>query len=183
MKKLTVLVDVDDVIWDFLSVWVQYLNRMSGKSFSIFDITEWRIDQFYPSLQQKQMMSPLSEKDFWSYVQPMPGAQDTLKKIIDDGHRVVLVTASGSDTLKYKVRHLLSLFPFFSEKDIIIAHDKSLIYGDVMIDDGPHNLEHTSCVPVLFSRPHNLSCDAENRGWNRVDSWSEIYRLIKDLSA
>ena len=183
MRRLTILVDLDDVMWDFLTPWVVQLNRMSGRSISVFDLTEWRVNKFYPGLSEKKMLHPLSRNFFWDHIKPMPGAQETIKRLIDDGHRIVVVTASHPDTVKYKARKLFKLFPYISCDDLIIAKDKSLIFGDVMIDDGPHNLERTSCMPVLFSRPHNLQYPAYQAGWKRVSSWKEVYRLIQDVAA
>ena len=182
MKKLTILVDVDDVMWDFLGVWLSYLNKMSGRNLSIFDITDWNVGKFYPTVPAQKMFLPLNRKEFWSRVKPMPGAQEYTKKIIEDGHRLVLVTASHPDTVKYKARKLFELFPHITKTDLIIAQDKSLVSGDIMVDDAPHNLENTPCNKVLFSRPHNLSYPAHKAGWTRAKSWEEVYKLIQDAA-
>lgn len=59
MKKLTILVDMDDVLENLVECWVDELNKKCGSSLCEEDITDWRIAKFFPSLTMK-ISSPLS---------------------------------------------------------------------------------------------------------------------------
>lgn len=73
-------------------------------------------------------------------------------------------------------------YPYLCWKDVIIAHDKKLINGDVLIDDGVHNLENAKYKKLLFDQPHNRSYNAEENGMIRVHDWNEIYRAICEIA-
>ena len=112
----------------------------------------------------------------------MQNAQEVLKRIIDDGHIVRVVTASHYNTVAPKMKWLLNAYPYLNWSDVIIASDKRLICGDVMIDDGVHNLEATKCKKLLFDRHTNRKYDAEANGIVRVKNWDEIYKHISNIA-
>ena len=75
------------------------------------------------------------------------------------------------------------MYPYLKWEDVIVASDKSLVNGDIMIDDGTHNLETTSCdLPILFDRPHNRSYNDFAAGMVRVETWDEIYEVVSDFA-
>lgn len=82
---------------------------------------------------------------------------------------------------KLQIREIVSL-RYLCWKDVIIAHDKKLINGDVLIDDGVHNLENAKYKKLLFDQPHNRSYNAEENGMIRVHDWNEIYRAICEIA-
>lgn len=183
MKKLTILVDMDDVLENLVECWVDELNKKCGSSLCEEDITDWRIAKFFPSLTNEDLFSPLNTAEFWGKIAPMQNAQDILKKLIDDGHTIRIVTASYYATVPAKIKRLLEMYPYLKWEDVIVASDKSLIFGDIMIDDGTHNLEVTSCgLAVLFDRPHNRSYNDEAAGMVRVETWDEIYEVVSEFA-
>lgn len=178
MKKLTILIDHDDVLVDLVGAWVNELNRLYGTNVAFEDITDWHMAQFFPGISDQQLYAPLSRSDFWKKVNPIPGAQVNVRRLLEDGHNIKVVTASHYRTIVPKIGRFLFLFPFLSWKDVIIASDKSLITGDVLIDDGVHNLQQTNCLKFLFDRPHNHTYDTAPNGMVRAGSWDDIYRSI-----
>ena len=80
MKKLTILVDMDDVLENLVECWVDELNKKCGSSLCEEDITDWRIAKFFPSLTNEDLFSPLNTAEFWGKIAPMQNAQDILKK-------------------------------------------------------------------------------------------------------
>ena len=175
MKKLTILVDMDDVLENLVECWVDELNKKCGSSLCEEDITDWRIAKFFPSLTNEDLFSPLNTAEFWGKIAPMQNAQDI--------HTIRIVTASHYATVPAKIKRLLEMYPYLKWEDVIVASDKSLIFGDIMIDDGTHNLEVTSCgLAVLFDRPHNRSYNDEAAGMVRVETWDEIYEVVSEFA-
>ena len=80
----------------------------------------------------------------------MPFAQDVVRQLIDDGPVVKVVTSSHYSTVPPKMAWLFQHYPFLCWKDVIIAHDKTLINGDVLIDDGIHSLEKCDIQKAAF---------------------------------
>lgn len=182
MKKLTLLVDMDDVLENLVECWVQVLNERYGTSVCEEDITSWHIAEFFPTLTKTQVFGALQEPDFWERLSPLPKAPEVLARLIADGHTVRIVTASHYMAVTPKIKLLLRLYPYITWEDVIIASDKRLIKGDVMIDDGIHNLETTTCEKLLFNRPHNRTYPAEENGMIRVHNWDEVYYEITKIA-
>lgn len=178
MRSLTILIDMDDVLENLLECWVAELNRRYGTTVHPEEITNWLIGEFFPSLTKEELFAPLGDPTFWSLLSPMKDAPDVVCKLIDDGHRVRVVTSSHYKTVPAKMDWLFRHYPFLSWKDVIIAHDKKLINGDILIDDGVHNLENAQYKKLLFDQPHNRSYNAEENGMIRVYGWKEIYEII-----
>lgn len=183
MRHLTILVDMDDTIENLAEAWVDYLNARHQTSTSLSDITDWDISKVFPTLTKEQVYAPLFEDAFWSWVKPMKGASETLQKLIADGHTVLIVTTSNYQTLAAKMEQVLfRYFPFLTWNDVIITAHKQLIKGDVLIDDGIHNLEGGDYFKILMTAPHNRNYDADKNGMYRVSSWSDAYSAIQALA-
>lgn len=180
--KLTVLVDMDDTIENLCEEWVDYLNEIHGTTVKHEDIKEWNMTKAFPTIPPKEVFAPLYEKTLWERVKPLPGAVEYLKKIIDDGHKVVIVTSSHPDTVALKLNNVLfKYFPYLSYNDVIITSQKQLIKGDILIDDAPHNLEGGDYFKLLFDAPHNQSYPVEENLMARVHNWEEVYYAINYL--
>ncbi len=184
MRHLTILVDMDDVLEHLLSAWILALNERHGLSVQLDDVTDWDVSLSFPTLTKQQVFAPLCRDDFWRTVQPIDGAADTLQKLISDGHTVYIVTSSRYENLQAKMNDaLFQYFPFLKWSDVIITMHKQLIRGDVLIDDGVHNLEGGDYFKILMDMPHNRNYNAEKNGMHRVKSWDEIYELITQYAA
>lgn len=183
MKKMTILVDMDDTLENLCDIWIQCINERNGTNVHIDDIKEWNMPKHFPGIESKDVFEPLFDKEMWKRVKPLPGAVKYLKKIIDDGHKVVVVTASHQDTVSYKLNYVLfKYFPYLSTNDVIVTSQKQLIRGDILIDDAPHNLEGGSYIGVLMSAPHNRDYDADKNGFFRADNWKQIYKIVCDIT-
>ena len=179
MKHLTVLVDMDDTIEDLLGAWVSALNEQYGLDVDKNTITDWDIAAFFPMLTKLQVFAPIYSDNFWKTVRPIEGAADALRQLIADGHTVYIVTNSSYETLSAKMTDVLFKFsPFIKWKDVIITGHKQLIRGDVLVDDGVHNLEGGDYLKILMDSPHNRSYNAEEHGMHRVTNWGDAYDLI-----
>ena len=123
----------------------------------------------FPTLTKEQICAPLCEEAFWKRVTPLPGAVEYVGKLILDGHKVIVVTASHPDTIPLKLKHVLfRYFPFFTYEDVIVTSQKQRILGDILIDDAPHNLEGGNYAKLLMNAPHNRSFNEKGTDIIRV---------------
>lgn len=183
MRKLTILVDMDDTVEHLIEPWVQYLNEKHGTSVSVNDIRSWDIQKMFPDLSAEQVFEPMDHAEFWDLVKPMAGAHEALRGFLNAGHEVKIVTASGYKTIEAKMeRVLFRHFPFLSWNDVIITSNKQMIKGDVLIDDAPHNLEGGDYFKILMTAPHNRDYCALYHNMHRVSNWEEVQALISWLS-
>lgn len=103
---MIVLLDMDDVLDDLLPAWVNWLNEKHGQSVSVEDITQWDMPAAYPELTGEQVYAPLETEEFWQTVLPKEGAVEGVRKLLDEGFDVYVVTSSSYKTLKYKTEHV-----------------------------------------------------------------------------
>lgn len=57
-----------------------------------------------------------------------------------------------------------------------------MIKGDILIDDGVHNLLGGEYTGVLMDAPHNADFHNEDVGIVRVHSWDEIYKVVEEIA-
>ena len=103
--------------------------------------------------------------------------------LINTGRKIRVVTATSYDILKPKMEKLLSLYPYLSWDDVVVANDKSAVIGDVIIDDNTKNLETSPCrIKILFDRPHNRSYKITPESKIiRCKSWDEICEFLDTI--
>ncbi len=179
---MTILVDMDDTIEQLLKAWVRGVNETYGRSVAYDDVRSWDVSAAYPGLSWEQVYEIPMRPGFWKTVEPIPGAAEVLQRLMAAGHRVYIVTATPHESVPEKMNDLLfRYFPFLSWEQVIIAANKQLIRGDVLIDDGIHNLEGGDYVKLLMTAPHNRSYDAQANGMIRVHNWAEIEEIIARL--
>lgn len=179
MRKLTVLVDMDDTLEGLLKAWIGELNQVYHTNVKYEDATEWELSRVFPTLTEKQIYRPLLLNEFWGLVRPIDGAVENMRRLYEDGHDIYVVTASHYQSLAGKMeRVLFKYFPFIDWEHVIVTSNKHLVHGDVLIDDGVHNLLGGSYQKILMTAPHNRSFDAEAHGMRRVNTWDEAYAAV-----
>ena len=171
---------MDDVLEGLADAWVKYLNLRHGTTVTYDDVTDWNLDKAFPELTKEEVYAPLRERELWETVKPLPGAVEYLKKLVDDGHDVYIVTATNYYTVRDKMELVLfKYFPYINWNHVIIAQKKQMIQGDILLDDNPNNLIGGKYCGILMTAYHNKTYDAEANGLLRVDSWAEAYYAIK----
>lgn len=176
---MVILVDMDDTIELLLKAWVGGVNEKYSRSVTVDEIVSWDVSAAFPGLSREQVYDITMQPGFWNKVEPMEGAPGALKRLMDKGHEVYIVTATPFESVHEKMRDVLfRYFPFIERDHVIIACRKQMIRGDVLIDDGIHNLEGGQYKKILMTAPHNASYDAEANGMYRVGSWEEAERVI-----
>lgn len=179
---MIILVDMDDTIEQLLEAWLRAVNERYGRSVRYEDVHDWDIALAYPGLTWDQVYGIPMETGFWRTVDPIPGAAEALQRLMAAGHEVYIVTATECDSVPEKMNDLLfRYFPFLSWRQVIITSNKQLIRGDVLIDDGPHNLEGGAYRKILMTAAHNRGYDAEAHGMIRVNNWDEIEAAIEQI--
>ena len=182
-KSLTLLVDMDDTIELLTDAWVDWLNEKHGTDTVKDDIHSWDFAAAFPTLTDDEAYAPIYIDEFWDTVQPMPWAFETLCRLRAEGHEIYVVTSSAYQTIPAKMEKVLfRYFPFLDWEHVIVTGNKSMIRGDVLIDDGPHNLEEFDGARLLMTAPHNRDYDAESHGMIRVSDWPEIFELLREFA-
>lgn len=176
---MKILVDMDDVLENLSEAWIGYLNNEYGTDVDRDTVRDWDMRLSFPDLTPAQIYAPLYDDEFWLTVRPIPGAAEALEKIIADGHEVYVVTASNYTTIKTKMEEVLfKYYPFLDWRNVIVAYNKQMIRGDVMIDDGPHNLVGGDYGKILLDAPHNRNFDEKSYGVFRAKNWDDVLHIL-----
>lgn len=182
MKKLTILIDMDDTIENLKEVWVEAVNERYGYHTVADSLTDWDIALGFPGLPKETVYSIILEPWLYDRLRPFPGAPEALQRLSDDGHELYIVTSTNFEIVPEKMRFLFKYFPCLDWGHVILSHHKQMIRGDVLVDDGIHNLVDGAYHKILYSAAHNRLYDAEANGMVRVENWEEAYAAIKALA-
>lgn len=172
-----ILVDMDGVLCNLIEKWFATYNKEYGDTLHLDRMVEWGPHRFARA--GKSVYKYLSKPGFFRDLRPIPGAIDGMRRLVDLGHDVVVVTAARNGH-RDKIDWLKEHMPFLPPHNIVFAHRKDLVRGDILFDDAPHNLEAFLPYgqPVAMAYPYNqgVSCP-------RVGSWSEFLQLVDERSS
>lgn len=179
---MIIVCDVDDVCADLVPAWVAKYNQDWDDNLKVDDITDWNIAAFTRPECGKKMYDYLNDGSLYDGVLPIEGA---LEGVIElrKYHRVVFATTAANGHAGRKLRwlrqHGFLSNERSSEMDYIEASDKSLIHGDIIVDDGAHNLRVFKGKRIQFLKPWNAN-EFVDGAWLACN-WGEIPQIIWDI--
>lgn len=149
MARPVIAVDVDDTVAPTAQAWVDWLNKISGKSLSLEDCSHhgYDLSKAYED-ELPEGLDPYSffcNDTIYDTIEPLKGSVKWLRYLRDYGCDVVFVTAATGRFAKSsegKERFLNRYFPFAD--GYVITEDKSLVKCDVLIDD---RVKHLLSMP------------------------------------
>ena len=178
-----VIVDMDEVICKWVDRVLEWYNQDHGTSFTRDDIKHWNVTSDLPEDGHYFIRACMRYPEFYRDLDPIEGAIDGIQELLNDGFDVVIATATPrSAGIAYhgKLEWLRRRMPFFDLKSLVSISRKDLLIGDVLLDDGPHNIKPwiaSGRYGVIFDHPWNRGhdCDA------RVKHWNEFVDLCRKL--
>lgn len=140
MKKLTVLVDMDGIAVDFVGGLLLRYNFEFGRNVTKADITDWDLHKCVPD--GNAIYKYFDDPDLFSDLAPIPGALRALRRLLYAEHDVYFLSAASKFAMKGKEVWVEKYAPFMLDRMIITRGKtpKFPVRGDVLIDDGAHNL-------------------------------------------
>lgn len=176
---MTILVDMDEVLERMIDTWVSWLNAKFGTTVKYDDITKWDIEQFFPGVPETEVYAPLRCDEFWDDIKPRDGAVNAIRRLIDRGHEVYVLTNSHYKSLASKMENVLfKYFPFLTWDNVIIAANKQMVWGDILVDDALHNLIGGHYFKILMDAPYNRSVNDREYDLHRAYNWDDVMDYI-----
>lgn len=176
---MRILIDIDDTITNFCDVLLTDLNRIHNTNYTKEDITSWN----WLSETFKEPWIPLEKEDFWNRIVVSQDAIDFIEELRKNKNEVYLITAAfPNDTLGIKIRSTISFFnpELINYHNIIVCYNKSVIEGDIRIDDGIHNLVNNNSINYLYNQPWNKNIDIKKyKNLIRINSFNQLKFLNK----
>ena len=175
LRRPVVLVDVDDVLCNFVGKLLALYNADHGTAFTPEDLTTWDMaavcgPQIYDYFTRPGLFGG-------DDMLPMPGAKAAMGRLSQWCDLYALTSlppkAIAIGAARDRNAWCRSHFPML--KGTIIAAVKSSVWGDVLLDDKPSNLEGGAFLGVLMDRPHNRDYTGAAP---RVMGWDEAEQMI-----
>lgn len=178
-----ILVDLDGVVVD----WTYQFNTDLAEKFPDLVFEEMREFSTPAHLSQEHQDAINAVKyaaGFYRHMPPIDGAIEGLQVLVDSGYDVwfcsspeIFNESCESDKKNWIMEHLGE----FWARRLILSRDKTLVRGDLLIDDRPdvHGVADPEWTHVLFDQPYNDHVPASERlrmhGWA---DWSRIERIL-----
>lgn len=183
-RKIVVLVDMDNTIADFDEHALKLLRERHG---SVFDIDQSSLTKFplaanFPEPEHKlAVTSLLFEENFFRSFKPIQGAIQGLKEMQAHPYVEVFLCTAPIRRNKFCASEKIEWVRHHLGDDwvgrVIITSDKSLVYGDLLIDDAPEAKGDTRTPDwehVWFAMPYNIGL----KGRRHLRSWSEWRDIV-----
>jgi 5'-nucleotidase len=184
MKQLQIILDSDGVIANTTERVLELYNKEYQCHLTKEQIVDWDLSLFQK--EGTDIFKYFKIPGFFRHLPIMKDAQYFIRKLIEDGHDVVIATASPKVAIIDKIEFFEEYFPFIPYENIIPITRKDLLVGDIMLDDAPHNLKTSKCkYPVIFDNPWNRNTEGKYeflKKLKRVHSWEEFYQFVNEIA-
>lgn len=183
---MRILVDMDGVIADWGKQWDAELDFWGEEAARLprhaeqttFDLTAGR------SKREKEIVAEIfNDECFYESLEPIDGALVALRALEGMGHEVFIVTSPwiynptcASQKIAWVREHLGDDWA----KRTVITGDKTLVSGDILIDDKPTvtGVAAPDWEHIIFEQPYNLNVARKRR----IKSWLD-WKTIMEVTA
>ncbi|XP_075255155.1 5'(3')-deoxyribonucleotidase, cytosolic type-like [Convolutriloba macropyga] len=187
-SKKVVLIDMDGVIVDFEA---GYRNAVTQTIPEVTPIPRELRKSYYANLQYAALYPNIKKKfhdiskqpGYFSGLPIMPGAKTGVEKLCQ--YFDVFICTSPmkryTNCVLEKYLWVEENFGFEFTTRVILTRDKTLVHGDILIDDKPEieGVKDPSWTRVVFDQPYNEWVDTPFR----MHSWEDTDKLIEFIVA
>lgn len=180
MREPMILLDMDGVLVDVSSEeMLPALNKEFGTDYKPEDLVDFDYYKYMDEEHADFMVEQWHDPERYSSAEPVAGARRGVEKLQDIG-RVVVSTSPMIGHASSKMRWLQE-FGIARHNIALVPDKENLLFGDIMIDDGPHHAEPFPGFSILFDQPYNRHLDNESGpdGLVRVYNWGEIVQEVQ----
>lgn len=170
-RKPIILLDQDDILADHDEEIIRRYNKKYKTNFTIEDITCWEI----ASIMGKEVEQIMFDPELFKDLPIVEGCYENLKILYESNlFEFYICTAAHPAAMYNKYNWIKEYLPFFNKRDVIFTYRKDLINGDLLFDDGPHNIEAFKKDVIIMDKPYNRYI--KNR--DRVHNWEQFAELL-----
>lgn len=189
VKKKTVLVDMDGVVADFEAGYERAvakslpgLKLIPREDRNVF-YNDVQYSHMYP--QHEQLFHQIAQQPGFFRKLPVINGAKSAMKVLSKKYNVFICTSPMTlyeNCVREKYEWVEEHLGFEMTSRIILTRDKTVVRGDVLIDDKPC-IKGCSPSPtwtqVVFDHPYNRDTRTEFR----LHSWKEIDKLINYIDS
>lgn len=169
------LCDVDGVLADTHTAWLGLYNQASGDHLKPEMIASWDISKFVLPGWKEKIWEIFENPDLYSYVLPIEGALTGVLKLREHGWKIVFVTSPSNGENPMRRYAWLKEHGFTTAmSDFVVARDKALLRGEMILDDNPNTIVKYPGFGIMFDQPWN-----RNTEWNRrARDWNDVLKMV-----
>lgn len=164
-KPFTVLLDLDSTCYDLLTPTLAWVNSTKGLKLTPKDIKEWQ----WGKTLGVDLYEFWAQEGIFYNLKVFPHAKTALQKVYDWGIRQIFFSTlvDGPYVAWGKIQAIARDFPYLQRDFLLTGKHKDIAQGDMLVDDGPHNLESfasiggSTVLARLQETGYNLACPAD----------------------
>jgi 5'-nucleotidase len=169
---MRILIDMDGVIADFDGEFLKRWRERHPEKFFIpmEERTAFYVTNQYPEELQPLAMEILLEQNFFRDMMPIDGGKEALLEMDTMGLDVFICTSPFStyqNCVREKYEWVENTLGSRWVDRIILTKDKTLVRGDVLIDDKPQitGVDIPSWEHIIYDRPYNQGVNKRRLTW------------------
>ncbi|MES2808826.1 MAG: 5'(3')-deoxyribonucleotidase [Bacteroidota bacterium] len=170
MDKLSIAIDMDEVIADPIDKFITLYQRDHGYNYTLDQMHGKEFGELLPPELTLSLREYLNQKGFFRDLKVIPDSQEVIAELTKK-YDVYIVSAATEFplSLEDKQAWLGDHFPFISWTNIMFCGHK-IVNTDIMIDDRTKNFVKFNGRKLLFTSPHNVTLTE----YERVNNWKEV---------
>ncbi len=176
---MIILVDMDNTLADFDAAFLSLWQKTYPDEFFIpLDKRRgFHLAEDYPDHLLDKIQKICDGKNFVKNLPPISGGIEAVRELLDAGHDVRFCSShfrEYKNCITEKYQWIEKHFGKEAVDRIIMTRDKTLVRGDLLIDDKPKisGLATPTWEHILYDRPHNRQITDKRRlAW---DNWRDI---------
>ena len=172
-EKLTLLVDIDNVLNNFTETVLKYYNRDFQTEYKMENIYKYSMEETL-NIPFEVLYKYFSSAEVLNNCKPLKDAQKYLK-ILNELTNTYIVTARDWIQMVDMDNWFNTFYPYLKSEQIIRCRDKHMVQGDIRIDDHYDNLKYCKGGRILFNYPFNRDIDLTDSLIYRVNNWEECF--------
>lgn len=177
VEQKIILVDQDNVIADQLGRFHELIKRDHPSVYATYRgvTTSHEIEEDFAPEHAELIKSLRRKEGFFRELLPIPGAKEGLQALKEAGYVVHICTApiwefkfcipEKLEWIEHELGHEWTV-------NTIIARDKTLIAGDILIDDKPEitGVRNPSWTHILYDQSFNRTSEKARIRWDDIDN-------------
>lgn len=161
--------DHDQVTCDLHAAWLRRLAEKRGIHMTKEQIRNW-------DTLAEHLDLLLAPPDIYLEVEPKPGAVEVIRRLMEAGYTVEMVTAAMDENIPGKRAWFRRHMPFLPPDAIHFSYRKHRFAGQgVLFDDAPHNIENfrkAGGTAVVFDQIYNRHLPGPRvHNWYEIEAW------------
>lgn len=175
---MKILIDVDNIVGNLCEAVLSVYNEDSGDNLSYKDITSYYIENFVKPQYKENFKHYFLDKRTWKRMELIKDCQKYIAKLFNQGHDIYFCTKTEMKNAPKKESYLQRIFPYINiRKKLIVCPDKTMIRGDILIDDCSNNFGGQT-YSIVLDYPWNQDFITDNDTKFRAKSWEDIFTII-----